>query len=281
MPWLSITFEADAAPAEALSEALIEAGAESVGLEPVADAAAGRTRVSALAATDANPGLLVAAAARAAALPAPAFRVERVEDDDWVRRSQSQFGPIRVSPSLWILPGGPEPRDPSAIVVRLAPGLAFGTGGHVSTRLILERLGGPGGAWLRGQRVLDYGCGSGILAIVAAKFGAAETAAVDIDPQALETTAANARTNGVRLQVALPESLPPGTYDVVLANILAGPLIALEPLLAARTRPGGRIFLSGILQTQAQEVAAAYGRYFETVVGPSDEGWALVEGRRR
>jgi ribosomal protein L11 methyltransferase len=165
--------------------------------------------------------------------------------------------------------------------VRLDPGLAFGTGGHVSTRLILERLADPQGLRPNGLRVLDYGCGSGILAIAAAKFGAAQTAAVDIDPQALETTAANALANGVRLEVALPDSLPPGTYDLVLANILAGPLIALEPQLAARTRDGGRILLSGILESQAQDVVAAYANDFEISVGTVDEGWALVEGVRR
>jgi ribosomal protein L11 methyltransferase len=281
VPWLAISFEADPAPAEALSEALIEAGAESVGLEPVADAAPARTRVSALAAAGTDPATLVEAAARAASVPAPAFRVERLEDDDWVRRSQAQSGPLRVAPSLWIVPSWHEPPDPAATVVRLDPGLAFGTGGHVSTRLILERLADPQGLRPNGLRVLDYGCGSGILAIAAAKFGAAQTAAVDIDPQALETTAANALANGVRLEVALPDSLPPGTYDLVLANILAGPLIALEPQLAARTRAGGRILLSGILESQAQDVVAAYANDFEISVGTVDEGWALVEGVRR
>jgi ribosomal protein L11 methyltransferase len=281
VPWLAISFEADPAPAEALSEALIEAGAESVGLEPVADAAPARTRVSALAAAGTDPATLVEAAARAASVPAPAFRVERLEDDDWVRRSQAQFGPLRVAPSLWIVPSWHEPPDPAATVVRLDPGLAFGTGGHVSTRLILERLADPQGLRPNGLRVLDYGCGSGILAIAAAKFGAAQTAAVDIDPQALETTAANALANGVRLEVALPDSLPPGTYDLVLANILAGPLIALEPQLAARTSAGGRILLSGILESQAQDVVAAYANDFEISVGTVDEGWALVEGVRR
>ena len=149
------------------------------------------------------------------------------------------------------------------------------------TRLILEQLerclrGAPQQA-----HVLDYGCGSGILAIAAAKLGAKEIAAVDIDPQALAATTANAAANGVQLQVAPPESLPAGTYDLVLANILAGPLIALAPLLAARTRQGGRVLLSGILQSQAAEVAAAYARDFEIAAGTTDEGWSLVEGTRR
>jgi ribosomal protein L11 methyltransferase len=164
------------------------------------------------------------------------------------------------------------------VVVRLDPGLAFGTGSHASTRLVLRALEK---AIQPGDRVLDYGCGSGILAIVAAKLGAGDVAALDIDPQALDTTRENARINGVSLRVALPGQLPEGTYDMVLANILAGPLIALEAQLAARTRAGGRLLLSGILQSQAAEVAAAYGRSFETSVGAAEEGWALVEGRRR
>ena len=274
MPWLSITLKVDPAPAEALSEALIEAGADSVALEP----AGARTRVTALAAASADAAALVAAAASAAALPLPAFSASRLEDDDWLRRSQSQFGPIRVSDAIWIVPSWHEPPDSAAIAVRLDPGLAFGTGGHASTRLILQQLGRR----LRGgERVLDYGCGSGILAIVAAKLGAGEIAAVDIDPQALETTAANAGANGFSLHVALPEQLPAGTYDMVLANILAGTLIALEPLLAARTRAGGRILLSGILQAQAAEVVVAYARAFDISVAAVEEGWALVEGLRR
>jgi ribosomal protein L11 methyltransferase len=276
--WLSITLELDPPQAEALSEALMEAGADSVALDPVRGAAGVRTRLTALAAAGADAAALVAAAAGAAALATPAFSVARLEDDDWVRRSQAQFGPIRVSDALWIVPTWHEPPDASARVVRLDPGLAFGTGGHVSTRLVLGFLEKN---IQTGERVLDYGCGSGILAIVAAMLGAADVAAVDIDPQALATTQENASANGVSLRVMAPEALPAGTYDVVLANILAGPLIALEPQLASRTRAGGRIALSGILETQAADVVAAYARDFEIAVGATDEGWALVEGRRR
>ena len=282
MPWLSISVEMDPVSAEAYSEALMEAGAESVALEPEGT----RVRVTALAQGSADPRALIEAASGIAQQAAPAYRVAAIEDEDWVRRSQSQFGPIRVSQGLWIVPSWHEPPDPAAIIVRLDPGLAFGTGSHASTRLILQRLEVCLRDCLRkagatGLRVLDYGCGSGILAIVAAKLGAGEIAAVDIDPQALETTAANASANGVSLRAALPEQLAPGTYDVVLANILAGPLIALEAQLAARTRAGGRILLSGILHAQAADVAAAYARDFEISVGAADEGWALVEGIRR
>jgi ribosomal protein L11 methyltransferase len=272
--WLSIALELDLAQAEVLSEALMEAGAESVALDP----AGPKMRLTALAAPGSDAAALVAAAAAAAALTPPLFEVTRLEDEDWVRRSQSQFGPIRISDRLWVVPSWHTPPASAAIAVRLDPGLAFGTGGHVSTRLVLrfleENVRG-------GDRVLDYGCGSGILAIVAAKLGAGEISAVDIDPQALETTAANASGNGIALHVAAPESLLPGTYDLVVANILAGPLIALEPLLAARARRGGRIALSGILESQAAEVVTAYARNFDAAVGMVEEGWALVEGTRR
>jgi len=274
VPWLAISLELASAPAEAMSDALMEAGADSVALEP----AGAHTRLTALAAAGADAAALVAAAARAAALPLPDFSAVRLEDEDWVRRSQAQFGPIRVSEKIWIVPSWHEPPDPRAVIVRLDPGLAFGTGSHASTRLVLQALEKT---IKTGDRVLDYGCGSGILAIVAAKLGAGEVAAVDIDPQALDTTTENARINGVSLRVALPGQLPEGSYDMVLANILAGPLIALEAQLAACTRGGGRILLSGILQSQAAEVASAYARDFEIAVGANDEGWALVSGTRK
>jgi len=280
--WHSITLELDAPQAEILSEALIEAGAESVALDPVAQSASGaegtRMRLTALAARDTDPSALVAAAARAAGVAAPAFGLAQLADEDWVRRSQAQFGPIRISANLWIVPSWHAAPDPHATVARLDPGLAFGSGSHPSTCLVLRSLEE---SVRRGARVLDYGCGSGILAVVAGLLGAGEIVATDIDPQALETTAANAARNGVAVRVTAPDRLPPGTFDLVLANILAGPLIALEPQLAGRTRPGGRIALSGILETQAGEVARAYARDFEAAVSAVEEGWALIEGARR
>jgi len=274
--WLSIsiTLELDPARAEALSEALIEAGADSVSLDPAAE----QMRVSVLAGTQIDPATLIASASSAAGLAPPAFTVARVEDEDWVRRSQSQFEPIRVAERLWIVPSWHTPPDPAALVVRLDPGLAFGTGSHASTRLALTYIARNMRA---GDRVLDYGCGSGILAIAAGKLGAGEIAATDIDPLALETTIANAAVNGVALSVAAPESLRPGTFDLVLANILAGPLICLEPLLAARVRTGGQVVLSGILESQAEEVAAAYAPDFAAGILARQDGWALVGGARR
>jgi len=280
---VSISLELDAAQAELLSEALLEAGAASVALEAVGGDGAtlepgARTRLVALAAATADPAALVNAASASAAIAPPPYALARIEDEDWVRRSQSQFDPIRIAQRLWIVPSWHTPPDPAAITVRLDPGLAFGTGSHVSTRLVLRHLEASVRA---GERVLDYGCGSGILAIVAGKLGAGEIAATDIDPQALDTAIANAADNGVVLNVAAPESLPPGTFDLVLANILAGPLVALAPVLAARTRPGGRVVLSGILAAQAAEVCAAYAPAFDAGVIDAEEGWALIGGTRR
>jgi len=296
MPWLALTLELEDVAAEAFSDALIEAGAASVALE---DAQAGtdaetpryaepswgassawrRHRVSALIETDADPVAILGAAARASGLDeVPAFSIARVEDEDWVRATQAHFAPLAIGGRLWIGPSWHQPPGPGFAVVRLDPGLAFGTGSHATTRLalaFLERtLAG-------GERVLDYGCGSGILAIVAAKLGAAQVDAVDLDRQALEAAAANASANGVALRIVAPDALPPGDYDVLVANILAKPLMILAPLLAARVRHGGRLALSGILATQADEVAATYRGSFDIVVAREDEGWVLLEGTRQ
>jgi ribosomal protein L11 methyltransferase len=272
--WLSITVELDAAQAEALSEALIEAGADSVDLEP---RGAG-TRLVALAARDADPQRLIASAARTAGMASPDYRTERIEDDDWVRRSQSQFGPVRAGERLWIVPSWHAAPPPPAVVIRLDPGLAFGTGSHPSTRLVLNSLEGR----IRGsERVLDYGCGSGILAIAAGKLGAGELDAVDIDPQALDVARANARANGLALRATLPGALAAGEYDLVLANILSGPLIELASELARRTRPGGHVLLSGILESQAAEVRDAYRKSFSVDVKARDDVWVLIEGTRK
>lgn len=268
--------EVDAAQAEALSEALLEAGAASVSIE---DPDAARNRVHALLDPGADAAALLAAAAASAGCVAPPFRTATVADEDWVRATQAQFAPLCLENRLWIVPSWhAAPQATDAVVVRLDPGLAFGTGSHASTRLVLGWLARGAAA---GASVLDYGCGSGILAIAAAKLGAVRVDAVDVDPQALATTIDNARANGTRLRALAPGELPPGNYDVVVANILSQPLIVLEPLLAARTRPGGRLALSGILESQAAEVAQAYGAHFEMGVGAREDGWALVEGRRR
>lgn len=296
MPWQSLTFDVDAAEAEALSDALLAAGAVSVCVE---DADAGteaevpryaepsweappawrRNRLSVLLAqaTDARP--IVERAARAAGLAAPPeFSVSDVPDDDWVRRSQSQFAPLAIGQRLWVVPSWHEPPVSNSAIVRLDPGMAFGTGSHPTTRLVLEFLAR---ALRGGERVLDYGCGSGILAIAAAKLGASRVDAVDLDPQALQATAENARANDVVADAWLPEALPPGEYDVVVANILSNPLILLAPLISARVRAGGRLALSGILENQASEVIGAYGPVVALSASGREGGWVLLEGARR
>ncbi len=278
MPWLALTLEIEAAQAEALSEALMEQGAHSVWIEePDATRNPLHSRLHALLAADADAAALLGRAAAQTGAATPEFSVQRVADQDWVRATQAQFAPICVEGRLWIVPSWHQP-PAQGTVVRLDPGMAFGTGSHASTRLVL--------GWLarhlpQGASVLDYGCGSGILAIAAARLGAGRVDAVDVDPLALAATEDNARANGVELRALEPERLPPGDYDVVVANILSQPLIVLEPLLAARTRRGGRIALAGILAAQSAEVAAAYAGDFAARVSASEDGWDLVEGLRQ
>lgn len=274
MPWLAVRLELDAALAEAFSEALLEAGAQSVSLE---QPTAPRVGLEALLSVDADHAALVAAAAaRCGFSTTPSYDVATIKDEDWVRRSQAQFAPLQIG-RLWIGPSWHQP-PPRGAVVRLDPGMAFGTGSHPTTRLVLRFLEQLVAG---GERVLDYGCGSGILAIAAAKLGAGRIGATDIDSGALETAAANALANGVALDLCAPQDLGPGSYDIVVANILAQPLIVLAPLLAARTAPRGRLALSGILESQAAEVAAAYAAWFDIAPGQTEEGWALVEGTLR
>lgn len=272
MPWRALTLEVAATQAETLSDALLEQGAQSVWIGEPGEA---RLEVHALFEAGADAASILGAAACAAGYPLPPYRAYDVADEDWVRATQAQFRPQCIAGKLWIVPSWDAPPPAAQVVLRLDPGLAFGTGSHPSTRLVL--------AWLvardlAGARVLDYGCGSGILAIAAARLGAARVDAVDLDADALGATAGNARANSVSLGTYAPERLPPGDYDIVVANILAQPLIVLEPLLAARTRAGGRVALSGILEAQADEVAAAYSAHFAARVAAREEGWALVEG---
>jgi ribosomal protein L11 methyltransferase len=274
MSWLGLSLELDAAVAEAFSEALLDAGAQSVALENL-DAPRHTLHALLVCGTDARR--MVDLAAEAAGIAPPTFLAREVPDEDWVRRTQAQFAPFEIGARLWV--GPTWHRAPAGrAAVQLDPGLAFGTGSHATTRLVLAFLARTVAG---GESVLDYGCGSGILAIAAAKLGAARIDAVDVDPQAVETTAANARANGISLRAALPEALEATTYDIVVSNILAQPLIILAPLLAARCSVGARLALSGILEAQAADVAAAYDGLFDTRVSAVDEGWALLEGTRR
>ena len=198
--------------------------------------------------------------------------IQPVPDQDWVRLTQSQFEPVEITPSFWIVPTWHEPPAQARQVIRLDPGLAFGTGTHPTTRMCLRWIAGHAPA---GQRVLDYGCGSGILAIGAAKFGAATVDAVDIDEAAVRSSEDNARANGVQLACGLPD-LAKGRYQTVLANILATPLKVLAPLLCGHVAPGGHLVLAGILSRQADELKAAYAPWCQLQVSDEEDGWILM-----
>lgn len=202
--------------------------------------------------------------------------LQAVPDQDWVRLTQSQFEPVQITADFWIVPTWHEPPAQARQIIRLDPGLAFGTGTHPTTRMCLRWVAQHS---VQGQRVLDYGCGSGILAIGAAKYGATPVDAVDIDEAAVTATLLNAQANGVDLVSGLPE-LAQGLYMTVLANILASPLKVLAPLLCGRVAPGGALVLAGILDRQADELKAAYAPWLELTVADSEDGWILMTGCR-
>jgi len=297
MPWLSLVVDSDAEHAEALSEALLELGALSVDL---LDADAGtpdeqvifgepgesppgvwqHNLVSALFDSDKDVvAILHKASADVGLKQLPEHRIETLADNDWVRLTQSQFEPIPISPRLWIVPTWHTPSDPNAINIVLDPGLAFGTGSHPTTRLCLR--------WLDdnlqgGESVLDYGCGSGILAIAAIKLGAARAVGVDVDLQAVIASRDNAIANKVEnAWFYLPDDAPHSSYDLVVANILTNPLRILAPLLAKAARTGGQIVLSGILKEQAQDVMNIYQQWFDLNAPIFEDGWSCLSGRKR
>jgi ribosomal protein L11 methyltransferase len=295
MAWVSAALETDAAHADALSDALIEAGAISASVE---DADAGSDRETPQFGEPGSPatplwttsrvvalfepaGDLVAridAAARAAGLGgAPKIIFENIAEQDWVRLTQSQFDPIRISDRLWIVPSWHVAPDPTAINLVVDPGLAFGTGSHPTTRLCLQ--------WLEavvtpGSSLLDYGCGSGILAIAAAKLGAGEVLGVDIDDAAVSSARDNADRNAVSLRIQHSREALTAQFGLVVANILTNPLCVLAPLLAGRVAPGGQIALSGVLAAQAQQVIEAYRPHIALSVGAELDGWVRLEGMK-
>jgi ribosomal protein L11 methyltransferase len=206
--------------------------------------------------------------------------VQPVAEQDWVRLTQAQFAPVPVTDDFWIVPSWHEPPAGATRVIRLDPGLAFGTGTHPTTRMCLRWIARqPDARRARWARVLDYGCGSGILAIGAALHGATGIDAVDIDPAAVTSTRDNAAVNGVTLTAGLPDAAA-GDYPLVLANILASPLKLLAPVLAGHVAPGGDLVLAGILERQADELRAAYAPWLELAVADADDGWILMTGRR-
>jgi ribosomal protein L11 methyltransferase len=300
MNYVEIVIEVARDHAEALSDALMEAGALSVsvedadegtadekplfgepGMEPE-EAAWDHSRVVALTAEDADQAAIVADAAEGIGLAdVPKYTLRGVEEQDWVRLTQSQFDPIHIGKNIWVVPSWHEAPDQNALILELDPGLAFGTGSHPTTRLCME--------WLEahpapGKAVLDYGCGSGILAMVAKKLGAGAVAGVDIDPQAIDS----ARDNAARNQVAEIEYFLPNDFaqsahadarfDIVVANILSSPLKLMAPMLSGRVADGGALILSGVLARQAEEVAAAYAPFIKLGVWAELDGWVALHG---
>lgn len=292
--WINVSIRTRAALAEALSEALLEHGALSVSVED-ADAGTERetpqfgepgspetplwdnSKVIALFAPTDELMASVLAAAQTAGIESPDIEFEEVAEENWVQLTQSQFDPIRINERLWIVPSWHEAPDPDAINLQLDPGMAFGTGSHPTTRLCLEWLAD---AVQPGNTLLDYGCGSGILALAAAKFGAARVVGVEIDEQALVAARHNAAQNDVHIDLRHSSDPLPEAFDLVVANILTNPLCVLAPLLASRVASGGRLALSGVLASQAQQVIDAYAPFIELEVGATFDGWCRLEGRR-
>ncbi|HXZ08125.1 MAG TPA: 50S ribosomal protein L11 methyltransferase [Paraburkholderia sp.] len=297
MSYRELIVELDRAHAEDLSDALLDLGALSVSVED-ADAdtpdeqplfgepgltpdrtAWERSRVIALVDAEHDPAVLLAAAANQLGLDsAPTFSVREVEEQDWVRLTQSQFDPISIGERIWVVPSWHDAPDPNALVLELDPGLAFGTGSHPTTRLCME--------WLEqnvkpGESVLDYGCGSGILAILAKKCGADPVWGIDIDPQAVESARHNSERNRAEVTYGLPDDCPEGEFDIVVANILSNPLKLMASMLSSKVKPGGQIALSGILARQADEVARVYERWIDIAVWREHEGWVCLSGTRR
>ncbi|MGA4448662.1 50S ribosomal protein L11 methyltransferase [Ectopseudomonas chengduensis] len=292
MPWLQVRLAITPEQAETYEDALLEVGAVSVTFmdaedQPIFEPDLGttplwsHTHLLALFEADTDETALLAHLQLLCGGALPEHHVERIEDQDWERSWMDGFQPMRFGQRLWIVPSWHAAPQPDAVNLLLDPGLAFGTGTHPTTALCLE--------WLDGQNldncsVLDFGCGSGILAIAALLLGAPQAAGTDIDPQALEASRDNASRNGIdpaRFPVYLPADLPQQPADVVVANILAGPLVSLAPQITALVKGGGRLALSGILAEQAEEVRAAYASAFDLDPTAVKDGWVRISGVKR
>lgn len=295
MAWLSLNIEAAEHVADLLSDALLELGAISVSIEdanlntPLEQAIFGepgdpppgiwqQNVVNALFTDDTSVHDILQQLGQRMGLQGFSYSTEMIAEQDWVRATQSQFDPIHIGEKLWIVPTWHAVPDPEALNIILDPGLAFGTGSHPTTHLCL--------AWLQQQvkptsTVLDYGCGSGILAIAAKKLGAAQVTGTDIDPQAIEASRSNAGQNQVDISLHLPDQLPAMQADIVVANILSSALTLLAPALASTCKAGGLIALSGILEPQASQVSEVYAEWFDMDAPTDMDGWVLLTGRKR
>jgi ribosomal protein L11 methyltransferase len=296
MPWLQLILETRPDEAERLSDALSALGAGAVTLQDGADQPLyepppgetplwSATRVVGLFEADTDMAALLQQLAQALAWETlPPWRISPLEDKDWEREWMDRFQPMRFGERLWICPSWREPPEPEAINILLDPGLAFGTGTHPTTSLCLEWLDAHAAQHpFEYEQVIDYGCGSGILAVAAAKLGAQHIWAVDNDPQALIATRANAAKNAVTAAITAvaPQRLPEQPVALLLANILAQPLMDLAPKFARLVVPGGHIVLSGILSHQADQVAAAYAPAFDMAPPVQREDWVRLSGVRR
>lgn len=291
MPWLQLKITTDRKAAEPLEDLLLASGAVSVTLEdnadqPILEPALGETplwdqvRLTGLYDAEVDTGAILGRLADAWGRALPEHHWEQLEDKDWEREWMSHYQAIRCGERLWVCPSWQEPPEPDKVNLMLDPGLAFGTGTHPTTFLCLEWLDAQP---VEGLELVDYGCGSGILGVAALLLGARHVVGVDIDPQALLATRDNARRNGLpedAMPVYLPAKCPEAPADIMLANILAGPLVQLAPKLQQMTRNGGKICLSGILATQAETVMDAYRPWFDFDPVAQREEWVRLTGTK-
>ncbi|UDG82819.1 50S ribosomal protein L11 methyltransferase [Candidatus Vallotia lariciata] len=296
MSYREVVVEVDRNSAESLSDALLELGVLSVCIEdadsetPYEQALFDESglisgqvvwmhsRVIAMLGSKQDPTILLVAAANKAEMPMlPAFTTRNVHEQDWLKLIQTHLKPIHIGQKIWVVPTWHDAPKQDAVVLKLDPGLAFGTGRHPTTRLCME--------WIEqhvqaGNSLLDYGCGSGILSILACKCGASPVVGVDIDPQAIELTQRNSKHNHVEITYKFPHECPANKFDIVVANILSNPLKLMASILASKVKPGGRLALSGILTCQVDAVVAAYASYIHLSIWCEREGWVCLAGCR-